>query len=220
MNRSTKPESPSKPPKTLPQAQAPALEPPLTPIQTPEPRRARNVLGTQIGTRWPGPAARDPATTRQSRAAQRENTNRDVVRGAPGWRLATRRRRSRRGRGEVSLRDGGLGYLLARDRSAAAAGNSTSTRPHKRSEVGIGEWRSAAAAKYYPTPPALATGASTVLPPRRVECTASLRVGRRRCRAHKGVGSSLQCGGRYVKREYFRGVGRWRAVKVDRWAAR
>ena len=55
---------------------------------------------------------------------------------------------------EVSRR-GALGSLLslALDRSAAGAPRqAASTRPHKRSEVGMGEWRSAAAAKYYPTP--------------------------------------------------------------------
>ena len=56
---------------------------------------------------------------------------------------------------EVSRR-GALGSLLslALDRSAAGAPRqAASTRPHKRSEVGIGERRSAASAKYYPTVP-------------------------------------------------------------------
>jgi hypothetical protein len=168
MHRTANPENPTK---TLPRAQPPALEPPL-PIQTPQHKRVQNARNTQIGTSNPGPAARDPATTRRSGAAREHEPRGD----APGWLDGADRVGTARG-----LAAGGDGVLaLALDRSAAGAPRqAASTRPHKRSEVGIGEWRREAAAKYCPTPLRLRRGQVRFCPPRRGPLNATaLHVGR------------------------------------------
>ena len=147
MHRTANPENPSK---TLSQAQPPALEPPPPPHPKPQSTNARKTPGTLRSERVI--QGRRRVIRRRRGGGERSSERARTARGCSG---VARRRRSRRNR--VRSRGGERWGPCSRSLWIGAqperrGRQAASTRPHKRIEVGIGEWRRAAAAKYYPTP--------------------------------------------------------------------
>lgn len=146
-----------------------------SPIQTRGAQaRARNALDPQIGTRDPGRSrgARSGGDGAERSGAAREHEPRGE---SPGWLDGADRVGAARGlvaewRGGGVFRSLGIGA-----RAAAAPRRGSSTRPQKRSEVGIGDWRGAQRRPSITLHPALAKGAKYGFAP-----AAALHVGRTR----------------------------------------